>query len=135
MSDWWARYVGLPFGEGPGEVTCWSLVVAVYRDQLGIELPAYGEVSARDLARIARAMRDGSGAEDGWHAVGVPQALDVCLMRGPQGGPLVVHVGVMVDAARVLHVEAASAAVVVPTRHFSVARRIMGWRRRAACVF
>jgi cell wall-associated NlpC family hydrolase len=128
---WWGRYIGLPFGEAPGEVTCWSLVVAVYRDQLGVELPSYGEVSARDLARIARAMRDGSGADDGWRVVSVPQAFDVCLMRGPQGGPLVVHVGVMVDEVRVLHVEAASAAVLVSVGHFSVARRIMGYRRRA----
>ena len=130
--NWWARYVGLPFGEGPGEVTCWSLVVAVYRDQLAIDLPAYGEVSARDLARIARAMRDGSGADDGWRTVEAPQALDVCLMRGPRGGPLVVHVGVMADAGRVLHVEEASATVLVPVTHHTVAGRIMGYRRRAA---
>lgn len=127
---WWERYVGLPFGEGAGEVTCWSLVVKVYAEQLGIELPAYGEISARDLIRIARAMKAGSTPSDGWAMASPPRAFDVALMRGPRGGA-VVHVGVMVDDRRLLHVEEASAAVVVPVDHWSVSGRILGYRRRA----
>jgi len=126
---WWAAYVGLPFGEGPGQVTCWSLVCRVYADRLGVELPPYGEISARDLLRIAKAMD--AGKDDGWRAVAPPAPFDVCLMRSGQGGGAsVVHVGVMIDPARVLHVEAASAAVVVPVTHYSVAGRIVGYRRR-----
>ena len=128
--QWWSRYVGLPFGEGRGQVTCWGLVRAVYADRLGVDLPSYGEISARDLVRVARAMEQGK--DDGWRVPAAPDALDVCLMRAPRGGALVCHVGVMVDAARVLHVEAASAAVVVPRGHFSIAHRIMGFRRLAA---
>lgn len=129
---WVAPYVGLPFGEGPGEVTCWSLVARVYADRLGIELPAYGEISASDLLAVARAMDAGQGRAP-WAAVDVPRAHDVCLMRSGQGGGRrVVHVGVMADPAHVLHVEAASAAVVVPVTHFSVAGRILGYRRYSA---
>ncbi|GEM_PF-2398582 len=128
---WWERYVGLPFGEEPGEVTCWSLVVAVYDLELGIQLPLYGEISAHDLIRIAKAMKAGD-TRDGWRVVGVPQAFDVVAMRGPTGGSAVVHVGVMIDRSRMLHVEAASHAVIVPVTHWSVARRITGYRRRAA---
>lgn len=124
---WVARYVGLPFGEGAGQVTCWLLVCRVYRDVLGVDLPAYGEISARDLVRVARAI--GAGKDDGWRAVAPPQALDVCLMRSPRGGAAICHVGVMVDATRVLHVEEATAAVVVPVWHFSIAGRIAGFRR------
>lgn len=127
--NWWAGYIGLPFGDGAGEVTCWSLVCQVYREQLGIELPAYGEISARDLLRVAKAM--GSGKDDGWVVPAVPQPFDVCLMRSGQGGAAVVHVGIVTEAGRILHVEAASAAVVVPVTHFSVAGRIVGYRRRA----
>lgn len=127
-SAWVAPYVGLPFGEGPGQVTCWGLVRRVYADRLGIDLPAYGEISARDLMRIARAMQ--AGADDGWRPVSVPQALDVALMRGPRGGASVVHVGVMIDARQMLHVEEASAAVIVPVTHWSVASRIVGYRRK-----
>lgn len=126
---WWAPYVGLPFGEGQGEVTCWSLVARIYRDCLGIDLPAYGEISARDLVRVARTME--AQKDDGWSAVDQPQAFDVCLMRAPRGGAVVAHVGVMVDQKRVLHVEAASAAVIVPVTHFTVVGRILGYRRRA----
>lgn len=125
---WAAQYVGLPFGDGAGEVTCWGLVRRVYADHLSVDLPAYGEISARDLLRVARAMN--AGKDDGWRSVAPPQAFDVCLMRSPQGGASVVHVGVMVDANRVLHVEAATAAVIVPVSHFSVAGRILGFRRR-----
>lgn len=126
---WWSDYIGLPFGEGAGEVTCWSLVARVYREHLAIDLPAYGEISARDLVRVARTME--ARKDDGWQVVTDPQAFDVCLMRAPRGGAVVAHVGVMVNASSVLHVEAASAAVVVPVRHFTVAGRILGFRRRA----
>lgn len=126
---WWERYIGLPFGEGPGEVTCWSLVVKVYADRLGIALPAYGEISAADLSRIARTME--ARKDDGWVAPDAPGVHDVVLMRGPRSGSRVLHVGVMVDDRRLLHVEEASAAVVVPVDHWSVSGRILGYRRRA----
>lgn len=128
---WWERYVGLPFGEAAGQVTCWGLVVLVYRRELGIELPLYGEISAHDLIRIAKAMKAGD-AQDGWRVVGTPGAFDVVAMRGPNGGSAVVHVGVMIDGTRMLHVEEASHAVIVPVTHWTVAARITGYRRRAA---
>lgn len=131
--DWWANYVGLPFldgGRGPEAYDCWGLVRAVYARMLGVDLPSYGEISARDLVRVARAMA--AGQDDGWRVVAAPQALDVCLMRSGRGGVPVVHVGVMADARRVLHVEPATAAVVVPVMHASVAGRIAGFRRLAA---
>lgn len=132
MADWWARYVGVPFvdgGRGPDGYDCWGLVREVYARELGIMLPSYGEISAHDLAQIAREMR--TRADDGWRAPPAPAPFDVCLMRGPSGRAAVVHVGVMVDADRVLHVEAATAAVVVPVRHYSIAGRILGYRRPA----
>jgi len=130
MMEWWGRYVGLPFLDGGRDLSgldCWGLVRMVYAERLGVALPEYGEISAKDLVRVARAME--VGKNDGWQTVSVPQALDVALMRSGQGGRLVVHVGVMVDNRRVLHVEQATAAVVVPVSHFSVAGRIMGYRR------
>lgn len=124
---WWHPYIGLPFGESAAQVTCWSLVRRVYAQHLGHDLPAYGEISARDLVRVARAME--SGKNDGWDMPDQPAAFDVVLMRSPRGGSAVVHVGVLTDADHVLHVEAATAAVRVPLRHFSVAGRILGYRR------
>lgn len=127
--NWWAKYVGIPFGDGPGELHCWGLVRRVYHDQLGVDLPEYGEISAHDLMRVARKMA--AVKDDGWQMITAPQALDVCIMRSGQGGARAVHVGVMIDSRRLLHIEAASAAVVVPAAHFSVAGRILGYRRLA----
>lgn len=112
-----------------GEITCWGLVCRVYAEHLGIDLPTYGEISAHDLLRIAKAMARGREDPD-WRVAPVPQEFDVCLMRGPRGGASVLHVGVMTGPRHVLHVEAATAAVVVPVSHFSVAGRILGYRRR-----
>lgn len=131
-APWWGDLVGLPFrdgGRGPDAYDCWGLVRHVYCRQLGIDLPDYGEISAKDLVRVAREMR--RGADDGWRVPPVPRAYDVCLMRGGRGGAAVLHVGVMVDDRRLLHVEAATGSVVVPVVHFSVAGRIVGYRRRA----
>ena len=131
MTHWSARYVGLPFGDGPGQVTCWSLVRRVYAQEFGIDLPSYGEISSLDLLRVARAMADGAAGES-WAAVAEPKEGDICLMRSARGGSAIVHVGVMADARNLLHVEEAKAAVIVPLSHFSVATRIAGWRRRVA---
>jgi cell wall-associated NlpC family hydrolase len=121
----WSPYVGLEFEE----FHCWALVRKVYIEQLGIELPSYGEISSRDLGQIARKMK--SVKDDGWIAVEKPELFDVCLMRAPQGGQLVVHVGVMISPTRLLHVEEKTATVIVPIKHFSVSGRILGYRRKS----
>lgn len=128
---WPEWYVGLPFGDGPGEVTCWGLVCRVYDDCLGQQLPAYGEISASDLIAVARAMRAGSEIDSDWRQVAAPQTFDVALMRGACGGKSVVHVGLHAGGNRLLHAERASGTVLVPLDHWSVCGRILGWRRRA----
>ncbi len=130
MRPWWEKYIGLPFGDGPGEVTCWGLLRAIYAAELKIDLPSYGEISARDLLRIARTME--AHKDDGWRVPAAPRAFDGVLMRGHSGTARVVHVGVLIDPTRLIHVEEASAAVVVPVTHWTVARRIMGYRRHVA---
>lgn len=126
------RYIGKPFedgGRGPESYDCWGLVVAVCRDHLGLELPSYGEVSARDLARSARLFEAGAADEEEWDAVTTPRAGDVVLMRSAQGGRRIVHVGVMADSRRVLHCEEGAGVVLVPRADYTVAGRIIGFRR------
>jgi cell wall-associated NlpC family hydrolase len=127
---WWGKYVGKPFApdaRGPDTYDCWGLVQAVHRDRLGIDLPSYGEISARDLMAVARQM-DGDSAADPWRPVDQPREGDVAIMRGMHGRRIV-HVGVMVDARHLLHVERDTHAAVVPVSHVSVAGRIAGYRR------
>lgn len=121
MSVWWGRYVGLPYAEAH----CWALVRRVFADQRGIDLPDYGEISARDLLRVARAI-GAAQAREPWVAVDVPQAYDVALMRGRAQ---VWHVGVMTDARHVLHTEAAIDAVRLPIDSLGLRGRITGFRR------
>lgn len=126
--DWWARYVGIPFvdgGRGFDGLDCWGLVRLIYAEQAGLELPLYGEISARDLAAVARAIRTG---QDAWFEPERPAALDAVTMRLTSRS-WVGHVGVMVDARRLIHIEEKTAAAVVPVDHFTVRDRIAGYRR------
>jgi cell wall-associated NlpC family hydrolase len=126
--DWFTPYVGLPFGTGPGEVTCWSLVRKVYADHLGVVLPVYGDIDPRDLVRVAREMRDGKDSGP-WSEPPRPGVFDVVLMRSARGGRAVCHVGLIADVRRVLHAEEASGTVVVPIDHITIRGRITGFRR------
>ena len=126
--DWWSHYIGLPFGTGLGEVTCWSLVRRVYSEQRQIQLPEFGDIDPRDLVRVAREMRDGKDAGR-WCEPPRPGVFDVVLMRSARGGRAVCHVGLIADVRRVLHAEEASGTVVVPIDHMTIRGRIAGFRR------
>lgn len=127
----WDPYIGKPFsdeGLGPDSYHCWGLVRAVLWNERRIDVPEYGDISARQLIAMAHQV-DAVEAADPWHLVAVPQAFDVALMRSPRGGRAIVHVGVMVDARHVLHIQKATHSVIVLTSHYSVAGRIAGYRR------
>lgn len=123
-----ARFVGLPFGSGPGEVTCWSLVRRVHAEMFGSDLPEYGDISARDLVRVAREMEAGA-ARECWIEPDGRAAGDVVLMRSARGGRAICHVGILVRPDRVLHAEEATGSVLVPVQHFTIRGRIAGFRR------
>lgn len=122
-AGWAIPYVGIPFVDGGRSreaCDCWGLVHLVYREVLELDLPTYGEISARDVARVTeRILEDSAGAP--WLPVtGAPRPFDVLVMRGKP-----YHVGVMVDAQNVLHVERATSSVIVPVFRTPQVR----WRR------
>ena len=127
---WENRYVGLPYIDGGRDfcgVDCWGLVRLVLREECGVDLPKYGDISARDLLRIARAMETGKD-EEIWREEMTPRAFDVVVMRLPsRAWPG--HVGVMVDGKTMLHTEKGADACLVPLDHWSVAGRVIGFRR------
>jgi cell wall-associated NlpC family hydrolase len=126
-----APYVGLPFGTGPGQVTCWSLVRWFYLDEFGVDLPAFGDIDPADLVRVAREMRRGEEARC-WAEPARPVTGDVVLMRSARGGRAICHVGVLADCRRVLHAEEDTGSVIVPIDHFTIRNRIAGFRRYVA---
>lgn len=123
-----APYVGLPFGTGPGQVTCWSLVRWFYLDEFGVELPEHGDIDPADLVRVAREMKRGEDLLC-WREPARPVTGDVVLMRSARGGRAVCHVGVLADCRRVLHAEEDTGSVIVPIDHFTIRNRIAGFRR------
>lgn len=81
---------------------CYRLVVMVYRERLGIELPefagAYVDGSLASLKKVSRMIRDG---KQSWQKVDKPIPFDVILLRT---GSMVYHVGLVIDRKRMLHV-------------------------------
>lgn len=126
LSAWAEEYVGRPFVDG--EWDCWRLVVEVYRERRGVELPDYGPTSALDLREVAKRV---AGERPRWREVRPAEDGDVALMtaRVDGAGRLPVHVGVVVGFSRLLHVEEATGTVLVPLAHYTVARRIVGYYR------
>ncbi|PHP68176.1 phage tail protein [Zhengella mangrovi] len=126
-------YVGLPFkadGLDRRGLHCWGLVRLVLKEQCGIDLPAYGDVSAADLLAVSRRMEAGQVAED-WRQVYQPRAFDVVLMRA-HGRPATVHCGIMADHSTLLHVEEATDSVLVPLQHPMIRHRLAGFFRHGS---
>jgi cell wall-associated NlpC family hydrolase len=127
VSAWPSAYVGLPFvdgGRNRAGVDCWGLVRLVLAEQAGVDVPTYGEISAHDLARVTGTIRAAIAGDQTWRQVEHPGVFDVAVMRG---NPL--HVGIMIDTRRVLHVESTTAAVQIPVTHPSVRHRLIGFYR------
>lgn len=144
---WLSRYVGIPFGSGSGQLTCWGLVRRVYAEQLSVVLPDHAEVSDRYVTAMARLRRNGATPEEvraarsavaeemerghtseNWVESQQPECFDVVLMTNIHSGR-VGHVGVYVGGGRLLHTEAQTGSCIVPTNHISVSGRITGFRR------
>jgi len=99
------NYIGIPFlknGNDREGCDCWKLIVMVYREQLGIDLPDYAEIFVDDslasLRRVARTMKE---ERLKWRQVQTPIPYDVILLRVDG---LVCHAGLVIDRRRMLHI-------------------------------
>ena len=133
---WAAGYIGRT------DMHCWGLVRDVYTTFLGIELPVYGEVDARELQAVADAVLVGSSHEGTWCEIkpfpGAERSFDVVVMRGwlpGVDGRLrrgVVHTGVVTRPGYVVHTDMGYAVVEVPLNHATVRGKLVGCYRHAA---
>lgn len=132
--NWWAQYIGRPFkdgGRGPATFDCWGLVRTVYAEQLSIDLPTYGDVSAHDMIAVARHMLRPEDAGP-WVRANNPKPFDVAVFSAGPSRRIAGHVGVMIDPVRVLHIWAQTNACVMPLSHSFFGRRLLGhWRHCA----
>lgn len=133
MSDWLARYVGVPFVDGGRDFKgwdCWGLVRAAFRAERGIELPSYGEISALDLVRVAKQIANDTAFGVGpWIETLHPSSFDVAVMFRRR---LAVHVGLMIDHHRLLHVIENRQTLVLPLGHplFKMLPRVQFFRHK-----
>lgn len=99
---WAAKYIGKPWrpaARGPEAFDCWGLVMAVYRECLGIELPEFN-IDPRDRIAAARAI-DAGPMLPIWQRLEKPEHLCAVGM----GGKILSHVGVYLsdEGGMVLH--------------------------------
>jgi cell wall-associated NlpC family hydrolase len=134
LPDWVERYIGIPYveaGRDPvadGGLDCWGLLVLIWREQYGVDLPAYDGphwAKGANRAAIAAAIR----AEQERYtdvAAGAEREGDGILLR-LLGQPL--HVGLVVAPGWMIHTHETAAVCIESYRGMAWARRVMGFRR------
>lgn len=127
------QYVGIPYllhGTDRTGIDCWGLPRLWYREQYGIELPAFGdrygrELDAAERAHIAAVIR---GESETWRHVrpGDEQRGDLVLLRmlGEES-----HLGVVVEPGRMLHARRGTDSCVERYDTPTWSRRICGFYR------
>ena len=119
--SWTAKYIGLPFvhcGRDFKGVDCWGLCRLVLQEECGIDVPTYGDISADDLARIAKVMQADTFG-DPWVEV-APSAVcafDVVVLHRRKD-PF--HVGIMASPTHIMHIEEHISAVLIPLTHSTI---------------
>lgn len=127
-------YIGIPFVDGGRDrrgCDCWGLVRLVLAEQAGIEVPSYGEISARELLAISRTVRCAVAGEP-WRIVETPRDLDVAVMRQRADVDLTpYHLGI-VWKGRLLHTATGVDSHTVPLVPGPIATPIVGFFRHKA---
>jgi cell wall-associated NlpC family hydrolase len=105
--------------------TCWSgIVVPVYREFLGVDLPAYDTIPPTDPKAVIPAVRR---FFRGWQTIedGRERPMDVVLFDHGT------HCGLVLDRGRMLHLEQGKTSVVTSYRSPLWASRIVNFHRLA----
>lgn len=126
-----ADYVGIPFklhGETREGLDCWGLVRLWYREQYGIDLPAFGdqygrEINAAERAHLAALIR-GESAE--WKPIRAGHEarghVVLCRIMGDES-----HLGIVVERGRMLHARPGTDSCVEAYTGPTWARRLAGF--------
>jgi cell wall-associated NlpC family hydrolase len=124
------RFVGIPYldkGRSIVGCDCWGLVVQVYRELRGIELPSYSDryVTGSDRKAMARLI---AGGLDDWQEIpkGEEQTFDGVLMRE---GAFPRHIGIVTAPGMLLHVSDGETSRIERYRSGILANRIVGFYR------
>lgn len=131
--SWANDYVGIPFkwlGYDRDGCSCWGLVRMVAKEQFNLDLPKYDEIEAR--------AQKGEGSPNPYFCQGYSIPL-----KAAKGGDLLhmwalyksrklpLHVGMVVEPGKVLHIEEGCGSVIVDYRKQPMNRRVIGAYRFA----
>lgn len=101
--SWSNKYIGIPYKSGKSD--CWALVRNIYKNELGIILPAYTIITPSLDEKINAVAQVYEEEKNNWLQVNKPyQTYDV-LMFHLGGMPL--HTGVVIDNEYMIHSESA----------------------------
>jgi cell wall-associated NlpC family hydrolase len=114
----WRRFIGIPevdLGRDRNGCDCWGLYRLVLREACGIELPSYAGdyMCSRESAEVDRVARGVFSGSPWQQVTGPRRPFDLLLF---QRGRQAFHVGLAVDADRMLHMPAGDASSIVPVR-------------------
>lgn len=103
---WTDQYIKIPFkvdGRDRDGIDCGGLVILVYREMLGIELPDYhGAMECLSIEGMKRASRTITAELNKWKLVDRPEEFDVIAFR--RGKINQAHVGVYCGRRDMLHI-------------------------------
>jgi cell wall-associated NlpC family hydrolase len=109
LTEFCEKSIGVPFvehGRDSNGWDCWGLVCCAYKEIYGIDLPDFHEkyVSTTHINIVKKAVTDGIEYVllNGWKLVDDQQEGDIVVffMKGHS-----IHVGLAIDAYKVIHVE------------------------------
>jgi cell wall-associated NlpC family hydrolase len=131
---WTDDYIEIPFlcdGRSRNGVDCGGLVILVYKEQLGIDLPTYTgtltDMSIAGLRRAAKAIRAGLEA---FTEVETPIPFDLVTFRS--GALQAYHVGIVVNRTCMLHITAGINSSVTPFTGLAWKNKVSGFFRYAS---
>lgn len=129
------EYLGIPFaekGRSRAGCDCWGLPRLIYLEQLGLELPSYADeyapVNDSEREDIHQLLDAGRTC---WARVALTDARPFDLL---ELASVTLHVGIVVVAGRMLHVQRGGDSHVVPYNSGAWLGRVLGCYRHARLI-
>ena len=121
---WSDKYIGIPFlanGRSTDGLDCWGLVRLILGNEFSIELPSFSDnYNIDDNYRITELVAQ---YKEGWERKETAEPGD-CVLFNILGEPM--HIGVMLDSTRFIHVREGSDTVVDSITNTKWERRVEG---------
>lgn len=117
LTDFQRRAIGVPFVEDGRDYTgwdCWGLVMAAYRDVLGVTLPDYGPNGAHTARALLRQFTQRECSF--WQRSDPAPMAVACIFRRGR----VIHAGLVVPRRYIMHVEQGVETCMEPVKDFRI---------------